>query len=81
MYATINLPGSTHFHWHGPATRQACEAWLDRTVQRLLRTELLSSTMPRRVISNKEARTWRWRDGSRIFPPDAHSHTQGATQI
>lgn len=68
MYAVINLPGSSHFDWFGPSTEQECEAWLDKTVSKMLETQLLGSTLPRQVISNKNAGKWKYRDGSHVFP-------------
>lgn len=67
MYATINIPGSIHFKTFGPATRKDCEVWIERTVEKYLETEQLSTTLPRMIITNKEAKKWRWEDGSPIF--------------
>jgi hypothetical protein len=67
MFAVINVPGSHYFHSYGPGTRKECQEWIDRTVEQLLRTTLLSSTLPRQIISNKEASRWKYRDGSRVF--------------
>lgn len=67
MYATINLPGSSHFKYFGPASRADCEAWINQTVKDMLRFELLGVTLPRQIISNKDAAKWRYRDGSRVF--------------
>lgn len=67
MIATINLPGSSHFVWFGPANRAECEAWLDQEVKDMLKTELLSSTLPRQIISNKEAKSWKYLDKSKVF--------------
>lgn len=67
MFATINLPGSSHFEYYGPATKSECEQWLETRVAELLETNLVTSTLPRRIISNKEARTWKYRDGSYVF--------------
>lgn len=69
MYATINLPGSTHFEYYGPASKIECEAWLEKRVSKLTQTELLTSTLPRRIVSNKEAESWRYRDGSKVCRP------------
>jgi len=66
MYATINLPGSSHFEMFGPASRLECEQWLRQTVARRQRTELATSLLPQRIISNREAESWRFRDGSRV---------------
>jgi len=29
MYGIINIPGSTHFQWFGPATKAECNKWVD----------------------------------------------------
>ena len=68
MYAVINIPGSSHFHSYGPETKKNCEAWLERTMERLLKTEPFASIWPRQIISNKRAESWRWRDGTQVFP-------------
>lgn len=67
MFAVINLPGSYHFSSFGPASKSDCEKWLDEEIKDMLRTELLSSTLPRQIISNREAKKWKYRDGSKVF--------------
>ena len=67
MYATINIPGSSHFEYYGPATRTECEAWLDRRVEKLLETQLVTSTLPRRIVPQQDAESWRYLDGSRVI--------------
>jgi hypothetical protein len=67
MYAQINIPGSSHFQCFGPASKQECRNWLDKTVSELLETELLTSTLPRLIISNKLAEKQKYLDGSRVF--------------
>lgn len=69
MYATINLPGSSHFHYYGPGTRAECQAWLEQTVARLSQTELLTSLLPQCIVSNREAESWRYLDGKRVIGP------------
>jgi len=66
MYATINLPGSSHFEYYGPASKTDCQNWIHGRVRSLLQTELLTSTLPRRIVSNKKAEAWRYRDGSKV---------------
>lgn len=66
MYAFINLPGSRHFRYFGPDTKQSCQEWLDETVNRMLETELLTSTLPRQILSNKLAESIRYLDGSHV---------------
>lgn len=69
MYAAINLPGSSHFHYFGPATKQECQEWLRTTVERLSRTESATSLLPQRIVTNRDAESWRYRDGSRVCCP------------
>lgn len=66
MYATINLPGSSHFEYYGPATRQLCQDWLNRTLAKRSETELITSLLPQRIVSNQEAESWRYLDGSKV---------------
>ena len=73
MYATINLPGSSHFEHYGPNTRAECEAWLEerRDVhQRGHGGVWVSTYMPARVITNAVARAMRYRDGSPVIRTD-----------
>ena len=67
MYAVINIPGSSHFEYHGPDTRANCEAWLSARVEVLGRTELVTSLMPQRILSNRAVAEWRYRDGTRVI--------------
>jgi len=69
MYALINLPGSMHFRYFGPAPKYACRQWLRETVARLLYSGQLESTLPRQILSNKEAEALRYRDGKRVCVP------------
>ncbi len=71
MWAQVNLPGSSHFRYYGPATKQECQDWIDKTVNDLLKTELLTSTLPRFIISNKEAAKVKYLDGSKVFRQDS----------
>ncbi len=79
MYVTINLPGSRHFEYYGPATRLECAAWLDRRVEKLLETEQVTSILPRRIVSNKDAQSWKYLDGSRVArrPQPGNFRTRG----
>lgn len=72
MFAQINLPGSSHFRKFGPDTRENCQDWLDQTVSDMLETELLTSTLPRLIISNKEAKKVKYRDGRHVFGEYGH---------
>lgn len=70
MYATINLPGSQHFRYHGPATRAECEAWLNeqkQSYQDRFGGAWFGAYAPARIITNKVARSWKYRDGNRVF--------------
>src|SRR5262245_38227161 len=67
MYATINLPGSSHFEYYGPASRQECNDWLKERVARLSETEQITSLLPQLVVSNREALSWKYRDGSYVI--------------
>lgn len=69
MYATINLPGSSHFEYYGPANRKECEDWLNQRTLELSRTEMITSILPQRVISNREAESWKYLDGSKVIRP------------
>lgn len=69
MYATINIPGSSHFEYYGPASRQACQDWLNTTIAKRSKTELIASLLPQQIVSNKEAESWRYRDGSKVIQP------------
>ena len=68
MYAHINLPGSKHFEYFGPASKCECREWLERRVNALLTTELLTSTLPRMVITNRDAEKTRYLSGNSVFP-------------
>ena len=69
MYATINLPGSSHFEYYGPASRQHCQNWLNATIAKRSQTELVTSLLPQQIVSNKEAESWKYRDGSKVVTP------------
>jgi hypothetical protein len=70
MYALINLPGSSNFEFFGPDSKAECQDWL--TAQEKYHKEnhggLWTSTFfPARIVTNKEAESMRWRDGSKII--------------
>jgi len=69
MYATINIPGSRHFDWYGPASKAACKKWLEARVADLQRTELLASLLPQRIVSNAAAESWTYLSGSAVIRP------------
>jgi hypothetical protein len=69
MYAIINLPGSSHFQAFGPANKAECEAWLQekKTEHQEMHGGAWAGTyLPAKVVTNAEARSWRYRDGSRV---------------
>ena len=73
MYALVNMPGSVHFDYFGPASKSECEAWLEvqKTVHKERYGGLWTSTFfPDRIVSNKVARAMRWRDGNRVIRDD-----------
>lgn len=69
MIAAINLPGSKHFdYFHG--SRQECDAWLEdqkRDHQQRHGGVWVSTYFPARVVPDKEATAWKYRDGSRVI--------------
>jgi hypothetical protein len=70
MYATINLPGSTHFEKFGPASRRECEAWLDERDAWHRENHgggWVSTYFPARILSNREAARMRYSDGTKVF--------------
>lgn len=70
MYATVNLPGSSNFEYYGPATKQECHDWLmmKRTEHKEMYGGLWINTYyPARIVSNKDAHKWKYRDGSRVI--------------
>jgi len=71
MFATINIPGSFHFEYYGPASRSECAAWLSKRVARLEQTQQITSLLPQRIVSNREAESWRYRDGSPVVRPES----------
>lgn len=68
MVAMTNIPGSKHFKWFR-GTKKECAAWL------LARREICeldhgalwyNSYSPAVIISDREARRLKYRDGSRV---------------
>ena len=66
MYATINIPGSVHFEYYGPDKKRSCEQWLKARISVLSRTKLSTNLLPQRIVSNKKAERWKYRDGSKV---------------
>lgn len=68
MFAQINLAGSSHFQQFGPGTKKECQQWLDTTSQEYIEIgNLLTSTLPRLILTNKEAEKEKYRSGSHVF--------------
>jgi hypothetical protein len=67
MYAVVNIPGSGHFTFFGPASRDECRYWLCTYTRRQEATELPGSLLPQRIVSNREFESWRWADGTPIY--------------
>jgi hypothetical protein len=70
MYATINLPGSTHFEAFGPNTRAECEEWLE--AKKAEHKDMhggawVSTYCPARIVTNREARSWKYQDGRPVL--------------
>jgi hypothetical protein len=66
MYAVINIPGSSHFCFYGPASKAECADWMEGYVREAQRTEQVTSLLPQRLVSNKQFEAWRWLDGRRV---------------
>lgn len=77
MIAYVGLPGSQHFIYkffqdgRTKAAHERARAWYDKHQDWGLDTAPGFWGTPDarlHVISNKEARKWRWRDGRHVFP-------------
>jgi hypothetical protein len=80
MYAILNVPGTADFAYYGPDTRAACQAWLDMRVATLDERGHGAATMLQRIVSNKEAQSWRFQDGSRVIRAPALHDPRGQCQ-
>ena len=70
MYAHVNLPGSSHFETFGPATKRECESWLRGRKdwhRKIYGGKWVSTYFPAKVITNQQAKRWKYRDGTRCF--------------
>lgn len=68
MYAIISIPGSSKFQAWGPAKPKDCEEFLAATRQAFdARGEQMPSS---RIISNKEAKSYRYQDGTPVIRED-----------
>ena len=71
MVAFFGLPGASQFSYAVVGTRGEGQRWLEKQVARHGETqESLNNLRQSRIVSNKEAAKWRWRDGSRIVDFD-----------
>lgn len=69
MIAHINLPGSQHFDWMR-GTRKECEEWLAKQKEahkNLYQGAWTSTYFPNDILTEREARKWRYADGDRCF--------------
>ena len=69
MFATTNLPGSSHFRYF-QGTKAECEAWLVKREDRckdMHQGLWFNVYSPAQIITNKEASKWRYRDGNKVF--------------
>ena len=69
MYAVIQIPGASGFRYYGPATKAACQQWLEDqrpALEDLYGGNFASVWRTTRVVSNKEAQSWKWLDGSKV---------------
>ncbi|TXH48798.1 MAG: hypothetical protein E6Q97_24085 [Desulfurellales bacterium] len=69
MIATVNLPGSSHFNYFR-GTKTECEQWLadmESEYQEQFGGTWWNAYAPARITNEKTARTWKYRDGSRVI--------------
>jgi hypothetical protein len=68
MFAQINLAGSSNLETFGPDTKQMCKNWLDFKAKKMIESGIqVTDTYPRLLLTNKEAKKQRYRDGSHVF--------------
>lgn len=67
MIAIVGIPGSTHHTWQRCATRAEAAAWIERTWQRVREINPALGDLPTEIVSEREAASRRWRDGTRIY--------------
>ncbi len=69
MIATTNLPGSSHFaHFRG--TKAECTEWLTKRENRCKDIHgglWYNVYSPADIIAEREAKKWRYRDGTKVF--------------
>lgn len=69
MVATINLPGSKHFKYF-VGSKSECMIWLEKKkeeYQERFGGVWYAAYSPERISTNRVARTWRYKDGSRVI--------------
>jgi hypothetical protein len=72
MYATVNIPGSSHFDYYGPASKTECQEWLSWKLEQhkaIHEGAWTGTYLPDEIISNKRALSWRYQDGTRVITP------------
>ena len=68
MFAQINLAGSSNLETFGPDTKQACKNWLYFKAMKMIESGIaVTDTFPRLLLTNKEAKKQKYRDGSHVF--------------
>lgn len=68
MFAQINIAGSSNFQTFGPDTKQMCQNWLDFKAKKMLESGMqITDTFPRLILSSKEAKKQKYKDGSHVF--------------
>lgn len=74
MIATINLPGSQYFDWfHG--RKKDCELWLEEKAEECKQNHggnWYSVYNPGKIVADKIALGWRYRDGSRVINTESN---------
>ena len=68
MIASTNLPGSRHFSYFR-GTKKEYEKWLAQRAEELKEScggLWYNAYSPAEIVPEKKARTWRYRDGTRV---------------
>ena len=67
MYVVQSIQGSSHFKWSGPHKKKMAEEILSAWESAAKKSGDLPHVLPLRTVSNREAESWRYRDGSRVI--------------
>jgi len=68
MFAHINIPGSGNFETFGPGTKKECGNWIEKIHSKVkAQGGNITSYCPAEIISNAEAKSWKYRDGTHCF--------------